>query len=276
LKPADSVTVSGPHRLVLGLALTPCAAVVTATALDKVRISAELGAALAFAGAALMPIVGLALAATCVASTALTLAIALFAGASSIALADSHTSPLLALLGVDTSLVALAWALGASIGRRVQHASHLLPACVVAACADLVSVLSPEGPSHAIATSARALSVFATWFPVPGSGTHALAPALGVGDLLFMALLLGVARAQRLPYFRTIFLCLLGTSLAGLCAARTGGAVPALLPIATSVILGLPAARQLRAVDRKAALWSMLIAGALAIATILRNFLVRS
>jgi hypothetical protein len=129
-------------------------------------------------------------------------------------------------------------------------------------------------PSHAIAQSDRALSVLATWFPVPGS--HALSPALGVGDLLFMGLVLGVARSQALPYARTIFLCLLGTALAGLAAACWGVAVPALLPIAACLISGLPAVRALRKSERKAALWSMLIAGSVALASIARNFLVRS
>ena len=190
-----------------------------------------------------------------------------------IALACLHADPSATLLLVDTALVALAWALGSSLGRRVQHASHLLPACVVAASADLVSVLSPEGPSHAIAGNEQALSVLATWFPVPGA--HAVAPALGVGDLLFMALVLGVARAQALPYSRTVFLCALGTALAGLAAAALGTAVPALLPIAACVLIGLPAARRLRRSDRRAAHGSMIIAASLALATIVRNFWVR-
>jgi hypothetical protein len=178
-----------------------------------------------------------------------------------------------ALLLVDSALVALAWALGTSLGRRVQHASHLFPACVVAACADLVSLLSPEGPSHAIANSDRALSVLAVWFPVPGG--HAVSPALGVGDLLFIALVCGVARVHGLPYARCVALCLLGTALAGLGAAWLGLAVPALVPIAAVIVLGLPRVRQLRPADRAAARVSMLIAGSVALATLVRSFLAR-
>jgi hypothetical protein len=60
-----------------------------------------------------------------------------------------------------------------------------------------------------------------------------------------------------------------------LAAARFAVAVPALLPIAACLIAGLPAVRKLRPKERNAALWSMLIAGSVALASILRNFLVR-
>jgi hypothetical protein len=177
------------------------------------------------------------------------------------------------VLLVDTALVCLSWALGCSLGRRVQHVAHLLPACVVAASADIVSLLSPEGPSHAIAESERALSVLATWFPVPGSS--ALSPALGVGDLLFMALVFGVARAHGLPYARCLLACLGGTALAGVVAAWSGLAVPALVPIAAVLVLVLPPIRQLRHSDRNAARWSMLIASSMALATFARTLLDR-
>jgi hypothetical protein len=68
---------------------------------------------------------------------------------------------------------------------------------------------------------------------------------------------------------------MLGTALAGLAAAWLGIAVPALVPIAAAVVLGLPAVRQLRPVDRSAARWSMLIASALVLAVLTRKFLVR-
>jgi len=149
----------------------------------------------------------------------------------------------------------------------------LLPACVVAASADLVSLLSPEGPTHAIARSDRALSVLAVWFPV--AGTHAVTPALGVGDLLFMALVFGVAAVHRLPYVRTVFLAALGTALAGILAAALGVAVPALVPIAAAILLGLPTVRQLRPADRTAAKWSIIIASTVVAATAIRSFVTR-
>ncbi len=263
-------------RLALGLALTPCAVGLVATLFSDSHVRQGFADVVVYSGGALLPVLGLGLAATCEAPLAFAFAVAGMCGLAILTLTLTRVAQghLAAPMIVDTTLVALAWALGSALGRRVQHASHLLPACVVAACADLASVLSPEGPSHAIAESDRALSVLATWFPEPG--THAVGPALGVGDLLFMALVFGVARAHALPYARTICMCLLGTALAGAAAAAFGVAVPALPAIALCVLVGLPAARQLRPVDRKAARWSMIIAGSVAVATIARNFLLRS
>jgi len=136
-----------------------------------------------------------------------------------------------------------------------------------------VSLLSPEGPSHAVAESERALSVLAVWFPVPGR--PALAPALGVGDLLFMALVFGVARAHGLPYARCVVACVVGTALAGLASAWSGSAVPALVPIAAVVVLTLPAVRKLQRRDRRAAHWSMLIASTIALVSVARALLSR-
>ena len=144
---------------------------------------------------------------------------------------------------------------------------------MVAACADTISLLSPEGPTHAIAESERALSVAATWFPVPG--TSAFAPALGLGDLLFSALVFGVARAHGLPYLRTVALALAGTALAGVAAARFGVAVPALVPIAAAIVLGLPMARRVRPADRAATIGSIAIACTLVLAVLVRTLLAR-
>ena len=260
-------------RLALGLLLTPCAASLVAAVFSDSNVPERVANALVFAGGGLLPVVGLAIAATYQARLPFALWLAATCTLAGVALTHVLHAPLAAALIVDFSLVALAWAVGSSLGRRVQHASHLLPACVVAACADLVSVLSPEGPSHAIAQSDRALSLFATWFPEPGA--HALAPALGVGDLLFLGLVFGVARGHALPYVRVALLCLLGTALAGVLAAASGVAVPALPTIALCVLVGTPAARQLRAVDRRAAGWAMAIACAAALAAVLRNVLLR-
>jgi hypothetical protein len=256
-------------RLSFGLLLTPCVVAAAAHTLPALHVELWQTDAIAFGGAALLPILSLALAASVEVSLAVALAIALPAAAALLVVAWFRPSPEASVLVVDAALVCLSWALGSSLGRRVQHPAHLLPACVVAASADLASLLSPEGPSHAIAESDRALSVLAVWFPIPGS--YAVAPALGVGDLLFMALVFGIVRAHRLPYARSVVLCAVGTGLAGLAAARLGVAVPALVPIAAAIVLGLPAVRRLRRSDRTAALLSMLIAGAVAFTALARS-----
>ncbi len=260
-------------RLALGLGLTPAAAALAAWLFPAWHVQPWLGALIAYLGATSFPIFGLALASTAVSATRGAVLAALLAFAVVLLGALRPLSPTATLLLGNTALVTLGWSLGATVGRRVQHASHLLPACFVAASADLTSLLSPEGPSHAIARSERALSVLATWFPVPGE--RALSPALGVGDLLFMGLVLGVARAHALPYGRCVAACLLGTTLAGIAAAWLGIAVPALLPIAAAVIALVPEARRIRRADRTVARVSMLIAGTIGLLVIVRSWLLR-
>jgi len=260
-------------RLGLGLLLTPTAVALAGDALPRVQVGESSANVIAFAGATVFPILGLAVAATAGVSLAIALGAATLAAGVLITLLVRQPSPLVTVILVDSALVCLSWALGSSLGRRVQHAAHLLPACVVAASADIVSLLSPEGPSHAIAESERALSVLAVWFPVPG--TSALAPALGVGDLLFMALVFGVACAHGLPLVRCVAACAAGTALAGAAAAWTGIAIPALVPIAAVLVLALPPIRQLRRSDRAAARWSMLIASSVALVTVIRALLSR-
>lgn len=266
--PAQARPVRAVWQLGLGLLLTPSAAAFAARSFPHWRLDAHLADATAFVGAALLPILGLTLCAMVEVRLTFALAAAAASATTLLAVVLFQPAPVATVLVVDSALVCLSWALGCSLGRRVQHAAHLLPACVVAASADLVSLLSPEGPSHEIAGSEQALSVLAVWFPVPGAA--ALAPALGVGDLLFMALALGVARKHSLPYRRCVLACVIGTAVAGAAAGWSGRAIPALIPIAAMLVLMLPGIRQLRRQDRAAARWSMLIAGAVALATIAR------
>ena len=260
-------------RVGLGLALAPGAALFGLAVAPHVRCDPRVGDGLAFLGATAFPIVGLAVATTGEASLALTLCLSLPALATWLGVVWLQPAPSVALVLANAALVCLAWAFGSALGKRVQHPAHLSPACVVAASADLVSLLSPEGPSHAIAQSDRALSVLTVGFPVPGS--LALAPALGIGDLLFMALVFGVAQRHGLPYTRTVGLCALGTALAGMAAAGFGLAMPALVPIAAVLLLGLPPIRRLRRADRAAAWVSMLAATSVAAVSLARALVLR-
>ena len=260
-------------RLITGLLLMPAVTALALAVFPRLHVGVALASFIAFAGAAGLAIAALALATTAEVSLPTALGVAGLALAALGGVAYSRAATSAALVATDAALVCVAWALGASLGRRVQHPSHLFPACVVAASADVASLVSPEGPSHAIANSERALSVLAVWFPVPAS--DAISPALGVGDLLFMAFVLGVARAHGLPYARAVACCVLGTALAGFAAAGLGLAFPALVPIAAAVVVGLPEIRRLRAQDRRAARFSMLLAVSLASASIARHWLAR-
>jgi hypothetical protein len=256
-------------RLIAGLLLAPVLVAISLQLLPRMALGGELASFVAFAGAASVALAALALAVTAEVSLRVALSFAAAATTALVVIAYQRASSAASLVVVDAALLCVAWALGASLGRRVQHPAHLFPACVVAACADVVSLLSPEGPSHAVAKSERALSVLAIWFPVPG--TREIAPALGVGDLLFVAFVLGVARAHRLGYGRAIVCCAVGIALAGGAAAGFGVAVPALVPIAATIIIGMPSIRRLRVADRRAAHLSMLIAASLALITLTRS-----
>ena len=69
--------------------------------------------------------------------------------------------------------------------------------------------------------------------------------------------------------------CAAGTALAGVAAAWSGLAIPALLPIAALLVLALPEIRKLRRSDRRASQVSMLLASALALAAVARTVLSR-
>jgi hypothetical protein len=80
-----------------------------------------------------------------------------------------------------------------------------------------------------------------------------MAPALGVGDLVFVAIVFGAVAAHGLSLPRAALLCFVGTSVAGATSAALGTAVPALLPIAAAVVLGIPEARKVRPRERRVA-----------------------
>jgi hypothetical protein len=262
------------QRAALGLSLTPLVVGVAAAVLPRIYLGDTSASIVVYAGSASTSLAALAIAAgsyppwkwrlatTAVATMAL---VAIFWGR-----ADGTAAP----VAVSASLVAAAWAIGTSIGRRIEHPGHLLPACVVVACADTTSIVSQFGPSHAIAESESALSIVTVGFPVPG--TSSFAPALGVGDLVFVAIVFGAVAAHRLSLLRAALLCALGMAVAGASSAALETAVPALVPIAAAVIAGLPESRRLRHDERRTATLVMVIAVSLAAAAIasqLRGYL---
>lgn len=254
----------------LGLLLLPSVVGCGALLSPHVPVSIELAEPLTFGGSLLTsvaalvvlsrtPVLGRARA-VLLAGAVVLLAIAAFA----------HPPAAWAAVMVGAALVALAHAVGDLIGSRVEHPGHLLPACVVAAAIDIVSVLHPQGVSHAVLTSERALSLLTISFPV--LGTPVVAPTIGVGDLLFIALVLGTARSHRLAWKRLAVLAVVALVLAGALSALIQMPVPALPLIGLLVVVGLPAARQLRPKDRTVALAFMAGTVALAIATVVSRF----
>ena len=261
------------------LAPLATALVVAVVALASARtiaphaVVSERGAGLVtFAGAALLSVLVVAIAArTPISPRAL-----LLVDVAAVAVLGVHfMKPLLmplapGAIAIDVALFALSCATGAFVGSRIQHPGHLLPACVVAACADVVSVVSPQGPTHAMAESERALSLLTISFPVPG--TRAFAPALGVGDLIFLALLLSAIAAHGLPYRRSALLAAVGILSAGLAAMWFQTAIPALPFLAAPVIAFVPGTRTLARKDRTVATIAIGVSVVIATWTIVTRF----
>jgi hypothetical protein len=168
-------------------------------------------------------------------------------------------------------LLLLSRGLGVAIGERIAHPGHVLPASVVAAAADVASVLSPEGPTNAIVASERALSVFALAAPV--LGTEAVTLLLGVGDLVFVSMVVAVAYRHELGRTRVLVGALAGLVGAFAIAAISGVAVPALVTVAAGVVLVEPRCRVLPRAERRVALMGMAVAVTLVAAVFLRRAL---
>jgi hypothetical protein len=208
---------------------------------------------LTFGGAALLAVLTVGLAARGALSVRASIAVA--AGSAGVVL-FFFIKPLMMPLtmraiAIDEALLAFSCATGALVGSRIQHPGHLFPACVVAACADVVSVVSPQGPTHALAESERALSLLAISFPV--AGTRVFAPSLGIGDVLFLALILAAIAVHGLPYWRSAWLAAAGIMVAGLVSMRFETAIPALPFLAAPVIAFVPGTRALARKDRTVA-----------------------
>jgi hypothetical protein len=266
MPPGSPAPAVGRGRALVGLLFTPVVVGIAAIALARFEIGPESANIVVFAGAASTSIAALAIAAGSYPPAAWRLATIAVAAVALGAFAWLGVASRPAAIAVDTALVAAAWAIGTSIGRRIEHPGHLLPACVVVACADAASIVARFGPTHAVAESERALSVVALAFPVPG--TSSFAPAIGIGDLVFIAIVFGAVVTHGISLGRAALLCWLGVLTAGAASAWLGTAVPALLPIGAAVVLGLPKARRLRPEDRRVATLAMTIAVSVAAAVI--------
>ena len=256
-----------------GLALTPIVVGTAAVLAPSIAAGEAIANLVAFGGAASTAVGALAVAATSYPRPAWRIGVASIAIAMLALFAWTGVPSVIAVVAVDTALVAASWAIGTSIGRRIEHPGHLLPACVVVACADAASVVADWGPTHAVAESERALSVVAIAFPV--LGTTAVAPALGVGDLIFVALVFGAVAAHGLSLRRAALLCAAGIAVAGALSAVLETAVPALVPTAAAVVLGLPDARRVRPRERRTASVAMAVAVSAALAVVALQLLHR-
>lgn len=159
--------------------------------------------------------------------------------------------------------------LGGGIGDRVAHPGHVLPASIVAATADLASVLSPEGVSNAIVANDRALSVAALAAPVLGS--RAMTFVLGAGDLVMMSLVFAVARRFEVSRVRVAVAFAIGLFIAFALSAVLARPIPALCTIAIAGTLSSPKFFRVAPRDRTATIVGATVCAGVIAAMILRG-----
>jgi hypothetical protein len=179
------------------------------------------------------------------------------AAAAGLALVAGRPPGLGLAIAVLVVLLAGGTAAGAAIGARIEHAGHLLPVAIVSSLADLVSVLSPGAPSDVVADTPALVSVLAISWPMPG--THDVAPILGVGDVIVVALYVAAARRHALSIGRTIVALAIGLAATAVVVAWTALPIPALPFLGAAVVLAHPAARALPVADRRPAAWGLAV-----------------
>lgn len=258
-------------QFVAGLALTPAVLSLATWLAPRLTLEPALQDLATFASAVATVIAGLFLLSKGWLPARGRLVVGAVAGSIIGALAFFGVQSALAVILVGSALIALGHTVGHAVGSRIEHPGHLLPACVVAACVDLASVIHPQGPTHAVVSSQRALDLLTLTFPV--LGTHAFSPSIGVGDIVFIALVLGTAVQHRISAIRVTLLAGAGLVLAGVASALLEAAVPALPAIGLCVVLGIKESRQLKRSDRKTSTVFMVGAVTLAVGVVISRFL---
>jgi hypothetical protein len=141
-----------------------------------------------------------------------------------------------------------------SLWMRVDRPGHLMAVAVMSALADGWSVLDPVAPSARLAEAIQAAGpgvLSRIVLPWPMLGTASIDPIMGAGDVVFMSLYIGAARAHMLS-LRRMWLALTGTAVAALALLLVLQQPLPLLPLmAVAVVLCEPRARELEGRDRR-------------------------
>jgi hypothetical protein len=253
----------------LGLAILPAATAAGFALLPAIRVSEGLADAGAAAFTSLAAIASLVVATRASPSLRVRIALGGLAALLLVAIAITRPASLASVALVGLGLVTVGWALGDGIGRRIAHPGHVAPACAVAGGADLMSVLSPEGPSKAIAASDAAVSVLVVAGPVPGHA-GAIAPTIGAGDLVFIALLLGAAAVHGASRVRVALAAIVGVAASLLASGLLRAPIPALPAVGIAAVAFVPAFRDIRPRDRSAATVGIAIGVSLGVVAVVR------
>jgi hypothetical protein len=171
-------------------------------------------------------------------------------------------------LAISIALLSAGSALGAFVGARIEHPGHLLFVAVASSIADAFSVLSPHGPSAAIARSEVALSLVAISWPM--LGTRAIEPLLGVGDVVFCGLYIACARKHALGLRRTWLALAAAFGLTMFAVIAFEIAIPALPFLGAAMLAAHPKARRPPLADRRRGLVVLSVMAALFFVLLLR------
>jgi hypothetical protein len=151
---------------------------------------------------------------------------------------------------VTFSLLVLGATIGGAVGARIEHPGHLLVVAVVSFLVDTFSVFHRRGPTATlIAARPQVLNLLA--LPWPLLGTEEIAPLLGLGDVIFIALYFSAARRHGLSRPRTALALLLALLLSMASVMLWQRPIPALAPMGISILLAHPPARKLPLAERQ-------------------------
>lgn len=131
----------------------------------------------------------------------------------------------------------LGLSLGAVIGRQVRDPAWIWPLALVAAAADVMSVMSPEGPTQQIVAEGPGLLWVITLLHLPANG--APIPTFGIGDVVFSGFLMAAAVACGRPRWRGAVGLAAGFGACFLALWITARPTPALPFIGPAVALAL-------------------------------------
>ncbi|NUO54680.1 MAG: hypothetical protein HOV80_38055, partial [Polyangiaceae bacterium] len=101
-------------------------------------------------------------------------------------------------------------------------------------------------------------------------GTTAIAFVLGVGDLVFAAIVFGVAARHGVSLLTVGLLVLAAFATALAASAALMMPIPALVPVGVFVVVGVPEFRRLAKKDRRAAALAIAVAAAVVIGVAVR------
>jgi len=142
--------------------------------------------------------------------------------------------PLAARMVVGLTLVVVSFGAGTILAGMVESTRYVVPMCLVAALADIWSVLA--GPTKKIVESKNEFVMSHAFVGQPFIGADEMNPVAGVADIIFIAMFLCIAARLGLSMRRAL-LGAFGGLAAGLVVAAAVGGVPGLPFIGAGFVL---------------------------------------